>query len=201
MNYDIGILYRDDMPEQLVLELAQELRDEDLQVETEKTESGPFAALEWAIPAAIILFLVKSYIDTILKEAAKEHYPIIKSKLAKFSEKVLRIKQQMVVSSQSPNKVQKNNPVSGVFAIWSTTVDGRPLKFLFYGERDRDYYAYIIDKIFDALIQHIQEYPNDRISKQAIRAPRRSREIYLLFDDSAKEWKVVDIVTGTFISD
>ena len=199
MKYDIAIIYREDMPADLVRDLVQELRRADVCVQVEERENAPFAALEWAIPAAVILFIAKTYVDTLLKEAAKEHYPIIKRNLAKFSEKFLKIKQEVVVSEQSPNKVQKNNPVSGSFAIWSMTIDGRPLRFLFFGGRDRDYYEHAIDKIFDSLTNHAQEYPDNNISSQIIRSPGRSREIYLLFDDAANEWKVADIMTGTFI--
>lgn len=199
MRHDFTIIYRDDMPAYLVRELAMELRRADVEVRVEERENTPFAALEWAIPAAIVFFIAKTYVDTLLKEAAKEHYPIIKRNLAKFGEKVLKIRQQMVVSEQSPNKVQKNNPVSGSFAVWSMTIDGRPLRFLFFGGRDTDYYEHAIDKIFDSLMNHAQEYPDDDISTQAIRSPGRSREIYLLFDDTANRWKVADIMTGKFI--
>jgi hypothetical protein len=140
MNFDIGLFYQDDMPEQLVLDLAQELREANLKVEIESRENVPYAAIEWAIPAAIIIFLAKPYIDGLLKEAAKEHYPIIKNKLSTFAQKIIRLKQQIIVSSQSPNKLRKDNLVSSSFAIWSTTIDGRPIKFLFYGDMDEVYY-------------------------------------------------------------
>ncbi len=196
MKYDIGIAYQDDMPEQLVLDLAKELREANAEVETEKRPNEPFMGLEWAIPAAIVVYLAKPYIDSFLKEAGKDHYLIVKEKLSKFAKKVLKIRRQTIVSSQSPNKVRKDNPVSSSFAIWSQTIDGRPLKFLFFGDKDDDYYEYCTNEIFNALMNHAEEFPNDYISNQADRLSRRSREIYLLFDESAKKWKAVDIVTG-----
>jgi hypothetical protein len=199
MRHDVTIIYREDMPKQLVRDLVQELRGENVNVQVEERENVPYAAFEWAIPAAVILFIAKAYVDTLLKEAAKDHYPIIKRKLAKFADKVLRIKQQVFVSAQSPNKVNKNNPVSNSFAVWAMMIDGRPLRFLFYGDREEDYYEYAIEKIFNILMNHASEYPNDELSIQVLKAPGLSREIYLLFDESTREWKVADMRTGTFI--
>jgi hypothetical protein len=197
MKYDIGISYQDDMPEQLVLDLAKELREANVEVEIEKRPNTPFIALEWAIPTAIIVYLAKPYIDSFLKEAGKDHYLIVKEKLTKFAQKVLKIRRQTVVSSQSPNKVRADNPVSSSFSLCSITIDGRPLKFLFLGDREDDYYEYCINEIFSVLLNHAQEFPDDYISNQADRLPRRSRDIYMFFDESAKKWKAVDIATGT----
>ena len=199
MNFDIGISYLEDMPEELVLELARDLREAELNVAVEKRPNVPFAAFEWAIPAAIMLYFGKPYIDGLLKEAAKEHYPIYKEKLAKFAHKVLRIKQRRVVSSQSPNKLREDNPVSNSFAIQLQTVDRRPIKFLFLGDREEDYYQSCMDEVFNLLLNHAREYPNDYLSKQADRLPRGSREIYMLFDESSKNWKAVDVVTGQLV--
>lgn len=196
MRHDIAIFYQDDMPEQLILDLARDLREADLKVEVKKRPNEPFMGLEWAIPAAIIAYLAKPYIDGILKEAAKDHYAIAKEKLTHFAQKVLKIKRKIFVSSQSPNKVRKNNPVSSSFSIWAETIDGRPLKFLFFGDREDDYYESCINEVFNTLLNHAEEFPNDYISNQAEKLPRRSREIYLLFDEPAKKWKAVDIVTG-----
>lgn len=196
MRFDIGIFYQDDMPEQLILDLVSELRASNINVVTEKRENAPFMALEWAIPAAIIAYLAKPYLDSFLKEAGKDHYLIVKEKLSKLARKVLKLRRQIIVSEQTPNKVRENNPVSSTFSIWSRTIDGRELKFLFFGDRDGDYYDYCIGEALNVLMNHAHEFPNDYITHQADMLPRRSRDIYLVFDESAKKWKVVDIVTG-----
>jgi hypothetical protein len=81
MRYDIAISYQDDMPEELVLELVKDLREANIEVKIEKKPNTPFMGVEWAIPAAIIAYLAKPYIDGILKEAAKDHYAIVKEAL------------------------------------------------------------------------------------------------------------------------
>ena len=201
MNYDIGISYIEDIPEHVILDFVQELDEANVTVNVESRPNEPFMAFEWAIPAAIIAYLAKPYIDGLLKEAAKDHYAMAKEKLSKFAQRISKVKQIMIVSSLSPNKLRKDNPVSNSFSIWSETIDGRPLKFLFFGDRDDDYYECCIDKVFSVLLNHAKEFPNYYISDQADRLPRKSREIYLLFDESAKMWKPVEIVTGILADD
>jgi hypothetical protein len=126
MSYDVGILYRDDMPEHLVLDLASDLREANAEVAIDKRPNEPVAMLEWLIPA-IAFIITLPYIAKLQELAAEDHYPKIKASLSKFARKVLRIKQQTIVSSQSPNKVQEDSPVSSTFAVWTTTNDGRRL--------------------------------------------------------------------------
>ena len=194
-KFDVGLLYRDDIPAQEISNLVDELSAAGATVVTEERENAPFSSIEWAIPAAIIAYLAKPYIETILEEAAKEHYPIIKSSLSRFAHKFLNVKEKKYYSSQSPNKEQFGIKVSGTFAIWSTTTDGRPIKFLFYGEKDSDYYDICIERAFVKLAQHFQEFPNDTISIQASSLERKTREIYMLFNESRQEWVVVDMIT------
>lgn len=196
MKYDIGISYITDIPEEFVLDLARALREANVKVEVESRPNEPFMGLEWAIPAAIILYIGKPYIDQLLKEAATDHYRLAKGALSKFARLALTIKQQMIVSSQSPNKLRSDNRVSNSFTIDSKTIDGRPIKFLFLPDRDEAYYQTCTDQIFNVLLDHARDYPDDSISNQAKRLPRKSREIYMLFDESTKTWKTADIGTG-----
>jgi hypothetical protein len=147
-----------------------------------------------------ILYISKTYLDGFLKEAGKDHYQLFKEYLPKFAHRILRIKGQTFVSSQSPDKLREDNPVSNSFAIQLKTLDGRPLKFMFIRDREEDYYRSYMDEIYNVLSDHARQYPNDYISTQADRLPRRSREIYMLFDESIKRWKAADIGTGKFLN-
>jgi hypothetical protein len=191
MSYDIGILYRDDMPEQLVLDLANDLRESTAEVVLEKRENAPVAMVEWVIPA-IAFLITLPYIAKLQELAAEDHYPKIKAGLSKFAKKVLRINQETVVSTQSPNKVQEDSPISSTFAVWTTTNDGRPIKFLFSKGKDDDTYDRGIEKIFDALQHHIQGKPNDVISREADKLSNPRKEIYMIFDELKDEWRVYD---------
>jgi hypothetical protein len=45
--------------------------------------------VEWFIPTAIVFFVAKSYFDGFLKEAGKDHYQLLKSKLSKTAAKTM----------------------------------------------------------------------------------------------------------------
>lgn len=198
MDFEIAIVYREDMPEQLVLDLKEDLRKLNVRVKVEERENAPFIAIEWAIPAAIILILTKSYLDGFVKEIGKEHYLTVKKSIAGFARKVLRIQQETIVSSNAPNKISKDNPVSKSFAIWTQSLGGTHLRFLFLNYKSDNFYNHCSDKVFDALMNHAQEFPNDYISNQIDRLAKSPHEVYLLFDESADEWRIVDIQTENF---
>jgi hypothetical protein len=191
MNYDIGILYRDDIPEQLILDLANDLREANAEVAIDKRANEPVAMVEWLIPA-IAFLITLPYIAKLQELAAEDHYPKIKAGLSKFAKKVLRINQQTVVSTQSPNKVQEDSPISSTFAVWTTTNDGRPVKFLFSKGKDDDTYDRGVEKIFEALQHHIQEQSDDAISREADRLSNPRKEIYMIFDEEKDEWRAYD---------
>ncbi|MDQ3219605.1 MAG: hypothetical protein M3Q26_02510 [Acidobacteriota bacterium] len=191
MNFDIAIFYRDDTPEELILGLAKELRDADLNVESEQRSNEPVAAFEWVLPA-VVIFIASQYAGGLAKEAAKEHYPIIKAIVSKYATKLLGIKQTTLVSSHSRNKLQASSPISSSFAIWSEALDGRSIKFLFLSDRDKDFYDNCADEAFKTLLNHAQDYPKDDILKQLEGIQMPHNEIYMVFDESLKVWKVVD---------
>ncbi len=192
MNFDIAIFYREDMPEQMVLDLAQDLRDANVNVVVEKRPNEPVAMVEWAFPA-IVIFLASQYAGGFLKELAKDHYQFLKSRWFKFVSDASQIKQKAIVSSNSPNKLKEGSPITNSFAFWSKSLDGRSIRFLFLGDRDKDYYDACTDEVFNMLMNHAEEYPNDYISTQVERLPRKPNEIYMMFDENSKQWKVVDV--------
>lgn len=191
MSYDVGILYRDDVPEQLVLELANDLREASAEVAIEKRANEPVAMLEWAIPAAVFIIALP-YVAKLQELAAEDHYPKIKAGLSKFARKVLRINRQTVVSSQTPNKIQEDSPVSSTFAVWTTTNDGRPIKFLFIKGKDDGTYDRSVEKIIEALRHHVQGQPDDAISREAGKSSKPGEEIYMVFDELKDEWRAYE---------
>jgi hypothetical protein len=186
MNFDVAIFYRDDTPEELISGLTHELREAGLNVETKKRPNEPVAAVE-LIPV-VVIFLASQFVSGLLKEAAKDVYPILKEHAAKF----LGIKQQVIVSSSAPNKLAPMGPVSSSFAIWSESLDGRSIKFQFLSDKDKTFIDKSTEEAVNILLNHAHEYPNDSISKQLEGIEKHQNVISLVFDESSNVWKVVD---------
>jgi len=190
MNFDIAIFYRDDTPEDLILGLKQELSDAGVNVKMEERPNEPIAAVE--LVPVVVLFLASQFVGGLLKEAAKDVYPKIKAATSKYAVKLLGIKQKVIVSSESPNKLGQGSPVSSSFSIWSEALDRRSIKFLFLSDRDESFYSNCTDEVYKVLLDHAQQYPNDQISKELEGIERHQSTISLVFDESLKVWKVVD---------
>lgn len=62
-----------------VLDWSSELSEAGIKVEVSEYQNHTYMALEWLIPTGVVLFMAKPYFETILKEAAKDHYKIIKN--------------------------------------------------------------------------------------------------------------------------
>ena len=74
----IHVLRQENCPASPVEDFCNELKPE-LNVEAvERPEPGPFAALEWLIPTAVIVYLARPYFDGFLGEAGKDHYHKLK---------------------------------------------------------------------------------------------------------------------------
>lgn len=63
-------------------ELAEGFRAAGIAAEIETRPKGVTAALEWIVPAAIILFVGERFFGAMLEEAGREAYAAIKEKLA-----------------------------------------------------------------------------------------------------------------------
>ncbi len=61
-----------------IADWCTEISNAGIDVEVIEFPNQPVAALEWLLPTGIVLYLAKPYFETILKEAAKEHYQILK---------------------------------------------------------------------------------------------------------------------------
>ena len=60
----------------------------DLRVE-QRDEDGPFAAFEWLVPTAVVVFIGQAYFDAFLKEMGKDHYALLKAGMKSLYSKLL----------------------------------------------------------------------------------------------------------------
>lgn len=80
---DIGISYLDGFDPALFSEATDAIAANGLKLRIEsRPDPGPFASLEWLIPTAVFAYIAKSYFDSFLKEAGKDHYGLLKAGLS-----------------------------------------------------------------------------------------------------------------------
>lgn len=82
----IGLLHLDVIDPSNFSEFERDLETAGLDLRIEaRPQPGPYAALEWMIPTAVVVYIGKAYFDSFLKEAGKDHYAILKAAIGKLS--------------------------------------------------------------------------------------------------------------------
>jgi hypothetical protein len=80
---DLVITYQLPLPGEAIQPFVDAVKAPGLALVVEpKPPSGPFAGFQWLLPTAVIIWFGKSYFDSFLKEAGKDHYALVKRGLS-----------------------------------------------------------------------------------------------------------------------
>ena len=86
----IGISYVEHMAGQPLDDFFDEVQRPGLDLRREVREHpGIYAGIEWLIPTAVFLYISRSYFDSFLKEAGKDHYHLLKAAIKKLTAKFI----------------------------------------------------------------------------------------------------------------
>lgn len=128
---DIGLMYDERLPSGMFDELKESLAHEQLHLLVEaRPPIGPQACAEWFVPSIVAAYIGKSYFASFLKEAGKDHYQLLKSKLSGVASNVMSTPRIEPVILGTPGKVSKNNPYSSAFSVFAEANDGKRFKLL-----------------------------------------------------------------------
>ena len=84
----IRVVHREDISSDKFSDFTDSIQHVGLDVKCESVSNpAPYAGIEWLMPTFVVIFIAKAYFDGFLKEAGKDHYQILKTGLAKLSEK------------------------------------------------------------------------------------------------------------------
>jgi hypothetical protein len=83
----------------------------------ERQPLGPLAGVAWMMFTAAFVYIGKSYFDGILKEIGKEHYQILKIKVAELTKKTMEIPRIEPILMGTAGKVEEDDPFSMAFSV------------------------------------------------------------------------------------
>lgn len=155
-----------------------------------KTKSGNiFYSLEWAVPTFIGVQILRPYFESILKEAGKEHYEILK-KVLKRGLLLGKKHPVTVVNEYGTVKSTFSNSISFSYM----TKDEKSLKILFNTvENVNDWENYMLD-IVELISDNIENYPMDKLSNMLMPFSEKkySDTIFLIRDQKTGEIRLKD---------
>lgn len=164
----------DDMPPALVDHVLADFRAAGVPVVAEARQSQPAAALEDYIPTAIVLFILKPFLESFLKKAGEDSYTAFKSTIKRCYEGARLIKVRLMVSGAAK---AGSSLYCATFSVYSKSQDGRTLKFLFSADTTDQSLDQAIAKMLDTI----------REGNAPLNASSRIRYITLLVYDTASE--------------
>lgn len=101
----IALAYTNRVPADALAEFRRLVEANGLGLKVERPEEdGPYAALEWLIPTALIVFIGKAYFEAFLKEMGKDHYALLKAGLKLLNSRLLGPKASAVVFVSTAGK-------------------------------------------------------------------------------------------------
>ena len=127
----LGIFHLDRIDKSFFSSFESEIEHSGLDLKIDgRPDPGPYAAVEWFIPTAIVAFVAKSYFEEFLKEMGKDHYKALKSSLTKLTTKSIRQPHLEPVLMGTPGKICQNNPYSMAYSIMAEGKNGYNFKLL-----------------------------------------------------------------------
>ena len=185
-HFDIGISCPKSMADAILPEFEADLAGGRFRVRTEITEDTQFfASSKWMIPTAIAVYLAKPYFETILQEAAKDHYKWLKAAFVRLVRKAFGTEPE-----ESPRQV------SELLSVYAETRELATVKFLIEEGHPMAHYECSLEQAHELLIEHYAKHPNDSLTAKMASVRSRTTKL-LLYDTASGEWCPVDPVPET----
>jgi len=187
---DIFVSIAADIPDEVVSDFLEEAAASGFNQVLERREPEVFAAIEWLLPTAVMLFLGRKFIDTFAEEAAKDAYPIVKAALLR-----------LIRRTSGPNRAIKTTYISSppekapagpatVLTVLIIAADGRRAHFRFPPDLPDSLHSAALEGLLTAAKQFEINSPGSS-PDNSMHSSWRPK--VLTFDSAAAAWREVDL--------
>jgi hypothetical protein len=124
-SFDVGVLTEGRGLEPLSAALSAELNRIGVNVVIDhRDEPSVMAGIEWLLPTAVVVWFTNKYLGTLLQEAAKDHYPLIRDAILRLVRRTTGPDRELklTVISSGAGKVKDTDPAA--LSIWLKREDG-----------------------------------------------------------------------------
>ena len=169
--YEIKTIRNEIVPEAEVQEFYDELKLNEFIISEKEFDNAVYASLDWLIPSAFGVYILKPYFEAFLQEAGKEHYEVLKNAISKIIvPKFLGENAPLKSRRMTTGGEFKESYFSGSFSISSSiNYSNRKveIKLLFPEGSGDEHCAKAIDKLSSLLSIYSDEELGDLIQKKS----------------------------------
>jgi hypothetical protein len=169
--YELKTVRNELVPEVEVQEFYDDLKASDFFVLEKEFDNVVYNSLDWIIPSAFGIYILKPYFEAFLKEAGKDHYQVLKKAITgKVLPKFLCENAPCKLRRITTGGLVKENFFSGSFSISSSiNYSGKQveIKLLFPENSDDDYSAKAIDKFSSLVSNYTDKDLGDLLQKKS----------------------------------
>lgn len=192
-NYNLILEYPSSFPDLLIQKEINEFSLDNLKIAINKTEYGPFACVEWALPTIFVAYLIKPLFESFLNEMGKDGYLIFKESIKSFVIKRKESKSKIIVAHQSTEKLDKNYSQSHDISLIIFLKDDRKIKMLFDNDLSKDDWENTVDVLLDYVIKNYENEPNEKLTELISKyQPKPHQYIYGMINPKTKNIEFYD---------
>ncbi len=186
----IGLSYwRGAIPDEVAADFASAVSSAGLRVDVRSQEPPIRAGIEWLLPTAVVVYLVRPYLDGFLGEMGKDHYALLKRLVAALGQRLLHHADPEVVMVTTSGAVSTGDVYSLAFSVVARIGEHRRVKLLVPKAASESDIAAAIDAFFallldaDALESTVREYETTTIGADPV---------LVFFDSKTATLRIVD---------
>jgi hypothetical protein len=195
---DIFVSIAAEVPDEVISDFLKEAEASGFDQVLERREPEVFAAIEWLLPTAVMLFIGRKFIDTFAEEAAKDAYPVVKAALLRLIRRTSgpsRVINSTYISS-TPEKAPTKP--TALLTVLVMATDGRRAHFRFPLDLPDSLHAAALEGLLAAAKQFEASNLDPSSPDNSMRASWRPK--VLTFDSAAAAWREVDLLLEAHVA-
>lgn len=195
---DIGLMYIESFEDPSFADFGRELATDGLDIRVEsRPDPGAYAGIEWLLPTAVVVFLGRSYFDSFLKEAGKDHYHLFKKALLKVSAKFFGREALRGRVIFTKGKAESEIPrYSLSYSVMAQIGDGLRVKLLLQSDFD----ATLCNEAQTAFLDFLSSVYDGTLDIKSIKGLDRavpvSNTLLLAYNPTNRSLEVIDPLAG-----
>ncbi|WP_417352595.1 hypothetical protein [Flavobacterium alkalisoli] len=191
MNEQEAILIAvpENYPKELYGFIEEELNSSNFKVRTIYKNNGVMAGIEWTLSTIVVVYILNSFFDTLLKEAYKDLYKVTKSQLKKFISKNREIKHKYITATKSEKKLSNNYDQSLTVSIEAIVHKNLKIKVLFNESVPESEMDAMLEGMFEVL-KYIYLECQKNESDVSLEGNDK-QELFLLANPESKLWEIL----------